>query len=342
MINKFQFNNVGPIQSIEADNLQGINLVIAENSKGKTYLLKMLYAIIRSYEESHKGKQIATYSELLRNKLFNIFQSDKIGDIVTKGEGSLEVQFYFDEGSGTDNQISFSFGSETAKQIKVKIAKEEARQANSIFLPPKEVLSLMDIIYQSSRDGLFGFDETYVDLINALKEPTKKGNNYRAFAKSRKGLEEMFAGKVTYNQKSKEWQYRKGNSIFSINLTSEGIKKVAMLDTLLGNRYLSDKSIIFIDEVESNLHPKAITQFLDILYQLSKSGVQIFIASHSYFVIKKLALIAQKENISIPVLIGQADGQWRQEDLKDGMPDNEIINESIRLFEEGLPIWEDD
>jgi hypothetical protein len=49
--------------------------------------------------------------------------------------------------------------------------------------------------------------------------------------------------------------------------------------------------------------------------------------------VKKLFLIAQEKNISIPVLA--ADGEnWRIADLKDGMPDNAIIDESIRLYEE--------
>jgi hypothetical protein len=65
--------------------------------------------------------------------------------------------------------------------------------------------------------------------------------------------------------------------------------------------------------------------------------MQIFIASHSYFVIKKLFLIAQEQQISIPVLSYQ-NNEWVQSDLKDGMPDNPIINESIALYEQEVDL----
>jgi len=120
---------------------------------------------------------------------------------------------------------------------------------------------------------------------------------------------------------------------FPIGVTAEGIKKIAILDTLLGNRYLDTGSIIFIDEPESALHPVAISQLLDIVAVLAEGGIQFFLASHSYFVVKKLFLIAQDKGISIPV-ISANNSQWTMADLKEDMPENPIIDESIRLYKE--------
>ncbi|WP_368501347.1 AAA family ATPase [Oceanobacter sp. 5_MG-2023] len=50
---------------------------------------------------------------------------------------------------------------------------------------------------------------------------------------------------------------------------SEGIKKIAILDTLLGNRF----SVVFVDEPESALHPTAIVQLIDILALLAAKGM---------------------------------------------------------------------
>jgi hypothetical protein len=66
---------------------------------------------------------------------------------------------------------------------------------------------------------------------------------------------------------------------------------------------------------------------------LAERGIQFFMASHSYFVIKKLFLIAQEKGISIPVIAAD-DGKWHSADLKDGMPANAIIEESISLYEQ--------
>ena len=70
---------------------------------------------------------------------------------------------------------------------------------------------------------------------------------------------------------------------------------------------------------------------------MSQEGIQFFMTTHSYFVIKKLYLIAKMDNISIPVLMAGPSG-WSQGDLLDGIPENDIINESIRLFDQELEV----
>ena len=166
-----------------------------------------------------------------------------------------------------------------------------------------------------------------------MGQSTKKGNNYAEFVASRTNLEAMLGGKIEFDDEAKRWQFRKGGQKFPIGVAAEGVKKIAILDTLLGNRYLDLGSIIFIDEPESALHPVALTQLLDIVAALAERGIQFFLASHSYFVVKKLFLIAQEKGMSIPVIAAGDDG-WHAADLKDEMPDNAIIDESIRLYEQ--------
>lgn len=333
MFKDFELKNYGPIHEVQGKNLGRINLILGKNSTGKTFLLKALYSAIRSHEESNRGNSNQDFSEVLSDKLYWTFQTEKIGDIVTKGEGKkLSTNIIMDDGSS----LFFSFGKDTSVKVANVDNNLTKRESNSIFLPPKEVLSLIDVIYKSAViDKLFGFDSTYVDLVKALKIPTQKGRNLDAFANSRKQLEKMFSGKVEFDSKGQSWIYKKGNSKFSIMATAEGIKKVAILDTLLGNRYLDKDSIVFIDEPESALHPTAIVELLDIIYVLSEAGIQFFLATHSYYVIKKLLLIANQHQISIPTFMANENGEWQQTCLlEDGLPETEIINESIRLFEE--------
>jgi len=144
----------------------------------------------------------------------------------------------------------------------------------------------------------------------------------------------MLGGKIEFDAVSDRWRFRnRDNWWFPIGMTAEGVKKIAILDTLLGNRYLTPASIIFIDEPESALHPSALIQLLDIVATLAARGIQFFMASHSYFVVKKLFLIAQEKGIHVPVIAAGAD-DWRCADFKDGMPNNAIIAESIRLYEQ--------
>lgn len=332
MISDFKLENYGPIETAIGKRLGKINLILGENSTGKTFLLKALYSAIRSHEEANKGNSNQDFSEVLSDKLYWTFQVDKIGDIVTKGDSKrLSASISFDDNSS----LAFSFGKDTTKKITPELNNLTKRESNSVFLPPKEVLSLMNVIDKSTNhDKVFGFDATYADLVAALRLPTQKGRNHDAFASSRKQLEDMFFGKVEFDLGRNEWVYKKGNTKFSIMSAAEGVKKIAILDTLLGNRYLNNDSIVFIDEPESALHPTAIIKLLEIVAVLAQAGIQFFLATHSYYVIKKLALIANHNDMPIPTFMASQNGTWTQSCLlRDGLPDNEIINESIRLFE---------
>ncbi len=334
MLNKINLNNFGPLVNVDWSNLGRINLVIGGNGTGKTFLLKALYCTMKTLEEYRRGDDQRMAADILAEKLYWTFQPDKIGDLVTKGVDaalSCAVQF------GDDNFI-YSFGKDTTRQISRVENHVRPRSSNSIFLPAKEVLSLHQIILKSrEQDKVFGFDDTYLDLARALRQSPTQGRNYPEFAKSRKSLENILGGRVEYDEASERWQFKKGNKKFSIGVTAEGIKKIAILDTLLGNRYLDTSSIVFIDEPEAALHPQAVSQLLDIVAVLAGRGIQFFLASHSYFVVKKLFLTAQKESMSIPV-ISANDSQWNTANLKDGMPGNAIINESIRLYKEEVEL----
>lgn len=334
MLNRIKLENFGPIVTLDWQDLGSINLIIGDNGTGKTFLLKAFYSAMRTLEEYKRGNEKRTEAEILVEKLYWTFQPDKIGDLVTKGaDGPLSCTVQFDQ-----QNFIYSFGKDTAKQISSLENHVPPRASNSIFLPAKEVLSLHQIILKSrEQDKAFGFDDTYLDLARALRQSPRMGKNYSEFAKSRKSLEDILGGRVEYDEASGRWQFKKGNQKFSIGVTAEGIKKIAILDRLFGNRYLDTNSIVFIDEPESALHPVAISKLLDIVAMLAERGIQFFLASHSYFVVKKLYLIAQEQNLSIPV-ISANDSQWTPANLKDGMPENPIIEESIRLYKEEVEL----
>ena len=333
MIHQVKLNNFGPLAHINWSGLGKINLVIGGNGSGKTFLLKAIYTSLRTLEEYKRGNEQRSAAEILADKLHWTFQAGKIGDLVSKGaDAPLSNSLTID---GQD--FSYSFGKDTSKQISSLENQVPPRASNSIFLPAKEVLSLHQIILDSREDKKFGFDDTYFDLAKALRRTTTRGNNYKEFAQSRQQLEGILGGVIEYDEASLSWLFVKGRHKFPIGVTAEGIKKIAILDTLLGNRYLNTSSVVLIDEPESALHPTAISKLLDIVAMLAERGIQFFLASHSYFVVKKLFLMAQEKNWSIPVISASGD-KWICDDLKNGMPDNPIIAESIRLYKEEVEL----
>lgn len=182
----------------------------------------------------------------------------------------------------------------------------------------------------------FGFDDTYYELAKSLLIRPTKGRNYPEFAKARRILVGSLGGSLCYDNEEKEWIFKQGNKKYSISSTSEGIKKLSILDTLLGNHYLKKDAVVFIDEPEAALHPALISTFMEIISLLADSGLQFFIASHSYYVIKKLYLLAHQKKKNIPVISFTSENTVEYGDLKVEMPDNAIIDESIRLYKEEI------
>lgn len=333
VIKSVDIENLGKIHHFSCQSFSGINLIIGENSSGKTFLLKALYSAVRTTEEYRRGDDIRSANDILAEKLRWTFQTDNLGDLVTKGSSS-PYQFKMRIG---DVAMDYQFSKSATSNIKTFTNHISRTELNSIFIPAKEVLSLYSIILKSREiDRSFGFDDTYYDLVKALRILPKRGKNYTVFAESRTKLKDIVNGRVELDETSNKWYYKSGNARYAIGATSEGIKKIAILDRLLGNGYIGRNSVIFIDEPESALHPKAISEFIDMLYDISvQMGIQVFIASHSYFVIKKLFLLAMEHRESIQSISVNSD-HIVINDLAEGMPDNAIIDESIRLYEEEI------
>ena len=355
MINSVQLKNFGPLTEIDWQNLGPINLVIGNNGCGKSFLLKAIYSAVRTLEDYKRGDNPDRPDHILLNKLFWTFQAEGVGNLISYASDT-DLSFSL---ALNDSKFSYRLAKPFRNAIDGWINNVPPRKDNSIFLPAKEILSFYRIILKSrQQDQLFGFDDTYLDLARALQilpgkdhmdaavrdfftneEVPTKGCGSWDFHSATARLNEAIDGEIKFDESTNQWYferlelYQKNRERYAIGATAEGIKKIAVLDVLLKNGYLNENSIIFIDEPESTLHPELISKFMDIIAILAKHGIQFFLASHSYFVIKKLFLIAQEQKISIPVLSKEGDN-WLQSDLLDDMPDNPIIDESIRLYKE--------
>lgn len=328
MIHTFSIQSLGPISSLVSKKVGKINLLIGHNGVGKTFALKVLYASIKSVEQYKRGKEPRSQKDILFDNLYWTFQSESLGNIVRKGDKELTVVIQSHNGETLD----YSFGSSTVSEIKNVHSTFSPTEVNSVFMPAKEVVSLGDAIERLYElDKLFGFDKTYVDLERAMSK-TVKGRNYKEFSEARKLLNNELGGKLEYDGSKKVWLFRdKDKKVFDLNLMSEGIKRLSILELLLGNHYLSADSVVFIDEAEANLHPALVEKFMEVIVMMTKAGVQFFISTHSYFVIKNLYIMSQQEKISMPTFSFEKE-VVNQYDLLDGMPHNPIIQESINVY----------
>lgn len=337
------------------ENIPHVNIIIGKNDTGKTGLLKLLYSCVKSleiYSLKKRNQSDILFKKELSDKLLDTFMPRKNGlaELVQKGsKEKLAVDIIITDNSNKyEQQIYFSFGEKTEKSItscteQVKPLPENS--VNALFIPAKEVLTAFTDI-RNIRENFYGngFDDTYLDLIKALSLETTKGRVSSELSKVNRILEDLFEGKIEQTkQKEQPFIFKKGNQQFSMQQTAEGIKKIGILTTLIANRQLNKNTVLFMDEPETALHPDAIRQMVEMLIAMSKSGVQIFLASHSYFVIKQLANCAKRDNIHVHCWsLAREKGKpitCLFHDLNDGiLPPNSIIDEALKMYDEEILI----
>ncbi len=331
-----------------------INVIIGKNDTGKTGLLKILYSTVKALEiYSLKSKKSETsFKKELADKLTTTFMPIKngLGDLVQKGsKDKFELDITITGNTGKYKQdIYYSFGEMTEKSIPNCSEHVEAfsdGNINALFIPAKEVLTAFSDI-RSIREIFYGtgFDDTYLDLIKSLDLPTTKARVASELSQVNKTLENLFDGKIEQTgQKENPFSFKKGNQQFTMQQTAEGIKKIGILTTLINNRQIGKGTILFMDEPETALHPDAIRQMVEMLVAMSKAGVQVFIASHSYFIIKQLAICAKRDDLNITCwnLERENDNPVKNSfhNMNDGvLPNNTIIQEALKMFDDEIDL----
>lgn len=354
MIKSVTIKNFMAHSELSLENIPAINIIIGKNDTGKTGLLKLLYTTVKALEiySLKKKSGDVSFKKELADKLTDTFMPRKngLGELVQKGsKEKLDVNINIVGNNGKYNQdIYFAFGSTTESTISTCSEPANAipdNQINALFVPAKEVLTAFNDI-RNMRENFYGkgFDDTYLDLIKALSLETTKGRVATELSAVNKSLEDLFEGKIEQTGlQDQPFIFKKGNQQFSMQQTAEGIKKIGILTTLITNRQLGKGTVLFMDEPETALHPDAIRKMVEMLVAISKAGVQIFIASHSYFVIKQMAICAKQDKLHIKC--------WNLEkeigepltnsfhDLIDGvLPSNSIVDESLKMYDQEIEI----
>jgi AAA15 family ATPase/GTPase len=88
---------------------------------------------------------------------------------------------------------------------------------------------------------------------------------------------------------------------------------------------------IAIDEIETGLDPANLLLLLDKIVEVSKLGFHFYISTYSYFVIKKLELLALQQEVGITVVNTNNN---TINNINEIASDNFIVDTSIALYRE--------
>ena len=71
-----------------------------------------------------------------------------------------------------------------------------------------------------------------------------------------------------------------------------------MIARLIANGSLLDKGFLFWDEPDSNLNPKIIKLMARTILHLCKSGIQVFVATHSLFLLREFDILLHSPDLN--------------------------------------------
>lgn len=273
----------------------GINILIGENGTGKTHILKLLYSACQAV-----SPKVSFPYKLVRTMLPDDY---KISRLLTRRQGNHNAEikiFARMEQASPEKILSLSFNLFTKKwgeEAKGKEGWEKAfKDGSSIYIPAKEILSNSYNLTAAVEKNNVKFDDTYVDIINSAKVDISVGRNAAERDRRLKRIEEIIDGTVTYDTKKDEFYLKKGQSKQEFNLVAEGIRKMALLWQLVKNGTLEKGSVFFWDEPEANINPAYLNIIVELLLDLSRSGVQVFLATHDYILAKYFEVRKNKED----------------------------------------------
>ena len=259
---------------------RGINVLVGANGTGKTHLMKVAYA---ACDVSKTGNNFA-------EKLNRVFMPSgrSIGRLVKRRGKSSTCAVSV---SRRKLRLGLSFSSHAKAHASARVmgaSRWNADPVDSVYIPVKEMLANAPGFRSLYAQREIHFEEIYDDIVARAYIPVLRGPIPQERRRLLAGLQETIAGKVTI--KNEEFYLRNSEGNLEFSLLAEGMRKLGLLWLLIQNGTLLDGSVLFWDEPETNLSPKLFESVIGVLLELQRTGVQIFIATHDYGILKELDL----------------------------------------------------
>lgn len=260
----------------------GINVIIGENATGKTHLLKGIYALCKNLNKPSMTSLGYDFSEY-----FNVSFMELMRKVEVDNESSFKVIF-----DKPDKNVEWKVEKDTERE-QISIADLTNRQ-KPVYIPTKDFLTHSQGFMSLYDNTKISFDKSYYDIISKALLPVAREIPVLALTILPQ-LEKFIDGKVVVDNDIFFIHKNTGEKI-KFSVEAEGIKKFGLLWQLLMNESITKDTILLWDEAEANINPKLIPDIVEILLELSRQGVQIFLATHSYLFAKYFEVKRKKED----------------------------------------------
>lgn len=280
-----------------------LNIIIGENGVGKTHLLKIIYSILSvSFEASRKPSPTKAWQQtFIAEKIQGVFRPESLGRLARRKQGRerCDISLSFKESSC---DIEFSFATNSKSEVTLEKVPTNWVKTAPVYIPTRELLTIFPNFVSIYEGHYLEFEETWRDLCVLLGRPLqkgRKGQKEKNIQERLKLLEEAMDGGIEFD-KNGHFYLNTSSGRMEMPLVAEGLRKLGMLARLIATGAFLDKGYLFWDEPEANLNPRLIKLLAQSILNLSKDGIQVFIATHSLFFLRELKiLLAQRDFKSI-------------------------------------------
>lgn len=273
---------------------QHLNVIVGENGAGKTHLLKMAYSVLAvSAEEGRKLNATtptkSAFQTRLADKLVNNFRPESLGRLARRKQGRerCDISLSFDR-----NQLDINFGFATQSKSEVTVEKLPSAwiEVSPAYLPTRELLTIYPNFVSVYEGHYLEFEETWRDTCVLLGALLQKGPKEKRIRELLDPLETAMGGAIELD-KNGRFYLNSSNGRLEMPLVAEGLRKLGMLSRLIATGALLDRGYLFWDEPEANLNPRLIKWVAKSILDLSASGIQVFIATHSLLLLREIDML---------------------------------------------------
>ena len=320
-IDNISIKNITVFNDLEIDFSKGINIIIGQNGTGKTSLLKMIYAACEWSNEKiyqNKSKDIFSYFSHGKKDIESLKNyENKDGNSYYKVKNEENIFYY---SLSEDKVIDFN--------------QWENLSIKSVFIPTTEMLSHSRGFLAMNQKYNMPFDATQIDIIvNAELPEIRKVSSLNT--KLLDILSNIMDGKVIYENDT--FYVVKSNGMkIEFSFEAEGLRKFGLLWKLLRNGLLEKDTILLWDEPEANVNPELMPTLVEIILELQKNGVQVFIATHNYNLAKYFEIKRTDNNIVLYHNLYKTNNGVKSESSEyfGKIKNNPIIEADSRLLDE--------
>ena len=285
-LTRVELDNFTAFRSLKLDLSPGVNVLVGANGTGKTHLMKVCYAAcdVPSAVDFHR-KLVGVFLRPGRNvgRLVRRWPDDSGKATANVERGPLKLEASFESDSRPVSLRPSPFTTDEPDQDAGDWLPPE-----SVYIPVEEMLSTAPGFRSLYAKREVHFEEVYWDILDRAYLPALRGPMDSRRERILSRLREAIGGEVAV--KGEEFFLRSEQGDLEFSLLAEGVRKLALLWLLIRNGTLQPDSVLFWDEPETNLNPRLFGAVMDVLLELQRAGVQVFLATHDYVILKELDL----------------------------------------------------